>query len=41
MQIFEVGAIILISDKVDHRAKKITGDKATHYIMIKEFTRKP
>lgn len=32
---------ILISEKVDFKAKKITSNKETHYIMIKdEFTQK-
>lgn len=29
------GMAILISDKVDRRAKKITWDRERHYIMIK------
>ena len=31
----EAGVIILISDKIDLKIKKITRDKEGHYIMIK------
>ena len=31
----KAGVAILISDKIDHKIKKITKDKEGHYIMIK------
>ena len=31
----KAGVAILISDKTDHKIKKIIGDKEGHYIMIK------
>ena len=32
----KAGVAILMSDKIDHKIKKITRDKEGHYIMIKE-----
>ena len=31
----KAGVAILISDKIDHKIKKITRDKEGHYIMVK------